>query len=770
MNSRKGFTLIEILSVLIIIAVLASSAVNNYNNAIKQAAESAALNNLRIIQVAQQSYFFNNESFCIKPNCISLQKINSKLSLNIQDNYFTYKCKSNTNPLINGYCCTASNTSFNPPETPITICGGIPSTSLTCPVKTLTSNGCTVTTTAGSGPEGGLICTGTGCSGTVTASCSSGNWSITNGSCGCSTGYFYNGTSCVPSTCSMNDTVNTSCGSVCFGTGTLSGNTATTTLCPSGCSGSLSVTCTNAAWGPSTGDCTCPNGKYWNGSSCQPDTCQGAQAPYSTPCSNPAPTNNTTNYSLASSSCDGTTPCQQVCNNGYYPSSGSCSPNLCADHNLLYYDSLLHEIPCTSNPPPNNSTTYYALAASCDGSTPCQLHCESNYYFSGGACWPYYCSGAYLPQWHWTACPGQQSNLTQNGTYALASSCDGSTPCQYYCALPYYYSNGNCVLPTYSCSGSLPQGFAFCPGNLPTSPGVTYTYTPTCSIPFPYTCQAACENGYTYVPGGNATWDYNNNIYVGGTCVADTCQGTMPANSTSCGYNPSNITTYWTVGDPGVNGSGVCYEEIACSAACNPGYHYSGPGWMGSVASGGTCVQNTCSGSQFANATLCANPGPSNTYTNYTIAATCDGSTPCQETCAQDYSIQNGSCVHNQCPQANLSVNGQPVQFPATNTGLTVTESSNGATYINGPGCCTGSATATCQSDGTWSTATGTCCGGVAVDPGEYCVWANGCSNLYSTTWYNMTYNGSQCVQTTTSCANYVNGGGLCGCSSRYPG
>jgi len=107
MTNKKGFTLIEITVVLIILGVLAAIAVPNYMTSLQQGEARNAKNNLISIYGAQRNYYFTNGSYCLA-SCNSLANINTALSLNLTDTYFnTYTCSNTTLP----YQCTATASS-----------------------------------------------------------------------------------------------------------------------------------------------------------------------------------------------------------------------------------------------------------------------------------------------------------------------------------------------------------------------------------------------------------------------------------------------------------------------------------------------------------------------------------------------------------------------------------------------------------------------------------------------------------------------------------
>ena len=121
-RNRKGFTLVEIIVVLIMIGILVTIAVPNYQIMMKQGATKAAQNNLISIFNAQKNFYLKNHGYCTTL-CDTLADINlpANLNLNITDNNFTYNCIT-----TGGFQCTATNGSIvlTLSNNPIIVTGG----------------------------------------------------------------------------------------------------------------------------------------------------------------------------------------------------------------------------------------------------------------------------------------------------------------------------------------------------------------------------------------------------------------------------------------------------------------------------------------------------------------------------------------------------------------------------------------------------------------------------------------------------------------------
>ena len=110
MSNSKGFTLIEIIVALVILAMLAAVALPNYTTMMVQGGANAAQNNLIAIYNAQKTYYLTNGSYYISASCASndIANINATLNLNITDSQFSYCC-TNTN----NFTCTATNNQYS---------------------------------------------------------------------------------------------------------------------------------------------------------------------------------------------------------------------------------------------------------------------------------------------------------------------------------------------------------------------------------------------------------------------------------------------------------------------------------------------------------------------------------------------------------------------------------------------------------------------------------------------------------------------------------
>ena len=119
---KTGFTLIEIIVILVILGVTLILFIPNYTSSTQMAYSQAAKNNLLAIYSAEVNYFNNNNGqYClsslpasstctVSPNCAdTLPAINCNLNLNISDSVYAYSCSN-----VSGFSCTANNNAPSP--------------------------------------------------------------------------------------------------------------------------------------------------------------------------------------------------------------------------------------------------------------------------------------------------------------------------------------------------------------------------------------------------------------------------------------------------------------------------------------------------------------------------------------------------------------------------------------------------------------------------------------------------------------------------------
>src|ERR1035437_6581695 len=97
LKGKKGFTLIEIIVVIVIIGILACIAIPNYCNFMEQGRAQAACNNMLTMYAAQRNYYFKTGCYyagysstnnpCFPSNDVpdDINSLNIALSLNIPD-------------------------------------------------------------------------------------------------------------------------------------------------------------------------------------------------------------------------------------------------------------------------------------------------------------------------------------------------------------------------------------------------------------------------------------------------------------------------------------------------------------------------------------------------------------------------------------------------------------------------------------------------------------------------------------------------------------
>ncbi len=95
---RRGFTLLEILVVLIIIGILSTFAVTHYGGAKEQVLDKEAISNLKLIRAAERSFKVEMNSYYPSSSSVSnIADINQNLSLmlsNSSNRYWNYEVYS----------------------------------------------------------------------------------------------------------------------------------------------------------------------------------------------------------------------------------------------------------------------------------------------------------------------------------------------------------------------------------------------------------------------------------------------------------------------------------------------------------------------------------------------------------------------------------------------------------------------------------------------------------------------------------------------------
>jgi prepilin-type N-terminal cleavage/methylation domain-containing protein len=150
MSDKKGFTLIEIIAVMVIIGIMTAIAFPTYVTMLNQGAAKSAQNNLIAIYNGQKTYYLSNGNYYNSGSANDLTNINAALILNITDTNFTYTCATAAGPK---YTCTATNISDG--NLVLTVTSGTPA----APNPIVLSGGTTCASSTGANPGCNPSCT-----------------------------------------------------------------------------------------------------------------------------------------------------------------------------------------------------------------------------------------------------------------------------------------------------------------------------------------------------------------------------------------------------------------------------------------------------------------------------------------------------------------------------------------------------------------------------------------------------------------------------------
>lgn len=98
MKKNRGFTLVEMLVVALMIAVLSATVMKQYNKYKIKALDTRSLASLRQLLVAQENYYIDNETFAASttdiPNWVDDQRITIQITRSDNDSWAGYSYHS----------------------------------------------------------------------------------------------------------------------------------------------------------------------------------------------------------------------------------------------------------------------------------------------------------------------------------------------------------------------------------------------------------------------------------------------------------------------------------------------------------------------------------------------------------------------------------------------------------------------------------------------------------------------------------------------------
>lgn len=129
-KSQAGFTMMEILIVVIMITIITGFAIPNYQASIQKSQYQKALGNLRSIHGAAYIYKAKNGTFWPAATAQPLSAINTNLNLNIIDTDITYAYDTSGG---SGFSVTATEGTWTLTMDDATLSSTNPSCTGTCP-------------------------------------------------------------------------------------------------------------------------------------------------------------------------------------------------------------------------------------------------------------------------------------------------------------------------------------------------------------------------------------------------------------------------------------------------------------------------------------------------------------------------------------------------------------------------------------------------------------------------------------------------------------
>ena len=107
----KGFTLLEILIVIVILGVVAGLAVPVFTSSIEQSRSNEAQNNLNAIYMGEKIYAVNHSStYWLPPGGTTIPAINATLNLDLTAQYYTQNIQISAGGIPNSFTAQMART------------------------------------------------------------------------------------------------------------------------------------------------------------------------------------------------------------------------------------------------------------------------------------------------------------------------------------------------------------------------------------------------------------------------------------------------------------------------------------------------------------------------------------------------------------------------------------------------------------------------------------------------------------------------------------